>query len=570
MPTRETERLRIPSFTRSFVICSLRKGISCRQAIPTTTGPTTVPKSLKRLEARRLLALMVHHRRRSHRPTFHQNRPITHRPMRIFCLLQRPFGASADVTYAATVPQTGSFAISPFYQFKSVVGQIAKATRGPYERKRVTFRITLSTQQFESLKGPNATHTLLLLCSPFEQYSVSSVACPAPIEFPSQAEVRVNDKTLTHSFKGTKKYPGRVAPPDLKNIGDTLGDVFSIPLNTIEFWYVCATRDYACAIVHVEKIPVEKLVAALQDNILSKESVLATMKARAQDDDIVAGAATVSLKDPLSLMKMTKPARSKNCDHVQCFDPMMFLRTHEQSPSWSCPICSNKIRWSDVIIDEYMSDIIANVGKDVELVIVEPDGSWHVQGEESPEANTPRRKEDSGVIMDQPTNANPSAIDLRDVEDSPPNPVTARISRLGGVSRLSGSGVSTPGRSSDVIDLTADSDDDEPAILLPPMTTSTIAGQKRPAEEELLDSKGMVGRFPAPKRSHSSIDPNDRMANGSTLDSMGSGNGDGADGPQTASQRSRLADGSEVSPETMDRFFRADSPADVSGDRSGT
>ncbi|KAG5463166.1 MAG: MIZ/SP-RING zinc finger-domain-containing protein, partial [Olpidium bornovanus] len=58
-----------------------------------------------------------------------------------------------------------------------------------------------------------------------------------------------------------------------------------------------------------------------------------------------------------ALTRIVVPARSKNCDHVQCFDARTFLELNKQIPTWKCPLCSSPVVWDDVRIDEY--DVLA-------------------------------------------------------------------------------------------------------------------------------------------------------------------------------------------------------------------
>ena len=45
-----------------------------------------------------------------------------------------------------------------------------------------------------------------------------------------------------------------------------------------------------------------------------------------EDDDIVAGAARVSLQCPLSHLRVSTPVRSHRCKHLECFDLQSYLQ----------------------------------------------------------------------------------------------------------------------------------------------------------------------------------------------------------------------------------------------------
>ena len=61
------------------------------------------------------------------------------------------------------------------------------------------------------------------------------------------------------------------------------------------------------------------------------------------DDDVIHTTSTLlSVKDSVSWMVMTLPARGSACLHAQCFELMSFLQLHSRTSfkRWECPICS--------------------------------------------------------------------------------------------------------------------------------------------------------------------------------------------------------------------------------------
>ena len=73
---------------------------------------------------------------------------------------------------------------------------------------------------------------------------------------------------------------------------------------------------------------------------------------KAQDSDIVATSIVMSLKCPLSTLRMELPCRSTLCTHNQCFDASSFLQLQEQAPTWTCPICNKLISFEALVVDE--------------------------------------------------------------------------------------------------------------------------------------------------------------------------------------------------------------------------
>lgn len=73
---------------------------------------------------------------------------------------------------------------------------------------------------------------------------------------------------------------------------------------------------------------------------------------KARDADIVATASVLSLKCPLSTLRMTLPIRGLTCRHNQCFDATSYLQLQEQGPTWQCPICNNAAPFDSLAVDE--------------------------------------------------------------------------------------------------------------------------------------------------------------------------------------------------------------------------
>lgn len=51
-----------------------------------------------------------------------------------------------------------------------------------------------------------------------------------------------------------------------------------------------------------------------------------------EDSDLVATASIMSLKCPLSTLRINLPIRSTFCNHIQCFDGTSFLQLQQQAP----------------------------------------------------------------------------------------------------------------------------------------------------------------------------------------------------------------------------------------------
>ena len=92
----------------------------------------------------------------------------------------------------------------------------------------------------------------------------------------------------------------------------------------------------------------------------------------------------ISLRDPILQVKINKPGRSISCKHTQCFDLDTFFSMNEKSNTFICPICNNRIKWDNIILDEYFEEIlkVAADSDDIDTIEIQPDGSWSLPTKE--------------------------------------------------------------------------------------------------------------------------------------------------------------------------------------------
>ncbi|PWN49944.1 hypothetical protein IE53DRAFT_120118 [Violaceomyces palustris] len=387
------------------------------------------------------------------------------------------------------------FKPSPFYEIRQILSQPTFSPEAPTNQDRRTafLWLTLNAENTAALKRKqDPPLEVRLFCTTADAYAASlSGRAPATVEFPLVCEARVNGVPLSANLRGSKKMPGRVPPPNLNK--DMHLHLTEGRPNRIELTYTTSPKRIVIVAALCEITTAEALVQRLRRKAYrSKEEVIASMKKAAEDDEIQAGAATMSLKCPLSYMRMTTPCRSTQCSHVQCFDALSFYSVNEQTPSWICPVCNRAVRPDDITMDGYVDDILRRVPEDEDSVIVEPDGTWHTQdgeysSENAPLAGASNGKSDAGsvrngsltrdglksedmderglagghvVILDSPS---PSSAPTK--AQPPPN-VSASRHSIGKPAPATPTAATTsaapPSAHSEVIDLTLSSDEDEP------------------------------------------------------------------------------------------------------------
>ena len=121
----------------------------------------------------------------------------------------------------------------------------------------------------------------------------------------------------------------------------------------------------------VKRHPVEELVGKLKSGkTITKDQVVRESKffpqknrdcrhllsfiviSKSEDAEIVTTSSILSLKCPLSTLRIDVPCRSSICSHNQCFDASSFLQLQEQAPTWTCPICNKAAAYEHLQVDQ--------------------------------------------------------------------------------------------------------------------------------------------------------------------------------------------------------------------------
>ncbi|KAE8339349.1 hypothetical protein BDV24DRAFT_152894 [Aspergillus arachidicola] len=282
---------------------------------------------------------------------------------------QRPSPLSAPMTSHGLTSGRLNFKESPFYTVFQQLTPVVECKVREQTRDSVELRVVLNQDVASRLQAdPNLR--VMVYCAAdtgLNQYTKSDIA------FPHQVELKANLDEVKANLRGLKNKPGTTRPAD---VTDYIRKKPGYP-NHIVMTYALTTKRFFVLVSLVQRHPVEELVAELKmRKTISKDQVLREMKSRADDTDIVATSSVMSLKCPLSTLRIAVPCRSVICTHNQCFDAYSFLQLQEQAPTWSCPVCSKATSFESLQIDQYVDDILRSTSTDVEQVVVEPDGRW--------------------------------------------------------------------------------------------------------------------------------------------------------------------------------------------------
>jgi len=245
----------------------------------------------------------------------------------------------------------------------------------PQNRHTVKATINLNNEQCQRIT--NEGMRLLMYCGLSQGMSPYH---PVDIAFPNQIEVKVNDDDVKHNFKGLKNKLGSTKPADITDKFRTRPPSYS---NQVTMTYALTSKRYSYVIYLVRYVTAAILTERIKSaKVIRKQTVLDDMNKANSDPDLEAMSTRMSLKDPISTMRIDLPVRSAVCSHNQCFDGGMFLQMMDQAPVWNCPVCNKAVTFQSLAVDEYFEDILRNTPKSIEKVDVEPNGEWRVIREE--------------------------------------------------------------------------------------------------------------------------------------------------------------------------------------------
>ncbi|KAM5462912.1 E3 SUMO-protein ligase pli1 [Microsporum audouinii] len=370
--------------------------------------------------------------------------------------------------YRGTIPlppppnQLGrlTFKKSPFYTIVEPLTSVVECQVRDSSQDTVRMKVILSSEVVTRIiSEPNIR--VMVYCAADNGLTHYS---PSDIAFPYQVELKVNLDDVKANLRGLKNKPGTTRPADITHL------IRKKPgfLNNVSMTYALTQKKFFVVVNLVQKHPVEELVTQLRvRKTISSEQVIREMQARAQDAEIVTTSSVMSLKCPLSTLRISVPCRTSLCTHNQCFDATSFLQLQEQAPTWSCPICYKATSFEALQVDQYVDNILRATPQSVEQVTIEQNGEWSNPNdapETAPGSNglaNGNGDDDDDDLVEINSSSIPAVKREADSQASlhhvTPTP-SREASSVASVPRPS-TGKRTIGQ---VIDLTASDDDEEP------------------------------------------------------------------------------------------------------------
>lgn len=263
----------------------------------------------------------------------------------------------------------------------------------PQNRHTVRAEIKLSDQHARQLKD-DPSMRLMLYCG--QNTGINPYAA-IDIAFPNQIEVKVNGDDVKSNYKGLKNQPGSTKPADITSY---IRKLAGYP-NQISVCYALTQRRFSYVVSLVKRHSAEELAQRIKSaRVIPKVQVIEEMSKANADPDIETSSSKMSLKDPVSITRITMPIRSTVCQHTQCFDGRFFMELQEQAPTWQCPICAKTVSFESLCVDKYFEEILNTTDKSIEQVTIEPNGQWIVEQEDEDKGKSNQAKGEARAAWD--------------------------------------------------------------------------------------------------------------------------------------------------------------------------
>ncbi|KAK2594435.1 hypothetical protein QQS21_007839 [Conoideocrella luteorostrata] len=345
------------------------------------------------------------------------------------------------------------FHSSPFYLVENTISGPKMCEAMTQHRNSVNIPIKLSDHPNLQQCINDKSRRVMIFCA-------GDISGVQNVSFPHQSELRVNTDEIKANLRGLKNKPGSTRPVDITHALRLRPHY----VNNVEFTYALTSKKFYLIANLCKVTTVPELVSIISTRRrIPKESVVVELNKKAQDQDVVATSQVLSLKCPLSYMRLDVPCRSLSCTHIQCFDATSYLQLQEQGPQWLCPICNKSAPFEQLAVDEYVRDILEKTPKDLETVTIEPNGRWLAKAtqDDNQQPSSGVTYEDDDLEISEISVLSRRLETPRTYTPIAGTPVSAGRDSSASAPRGSGTySVKRPAAA--VIDLTLSSDDDEP------------------------------------------------------------------------------------------------------------
>ncbi|CAG8602941.1 24174_t:CDS:10 [Cetraspora pellucida] len=150
------------------------------------------------------------------------------------------------------------------------------------------------------------------------------------------------------------------------------------------------------------------------------------------DDEVTAYKMTVSLKCPLSMVRIKEPAKGLYCVHIGCFDLETYVQVNMVHTKWTCPVCNGIVTSETLRVDDYFIKLLEQFSSNVSKIAIDSNGIWSIV--EQDDNDTESSDDESSNVKRRDHNAKESSVTLivldDDDDDDPVPPMQSTHSTL--------------------------------------------------------------------------------------------------------------------------------------------
>ncbi|CAI6373029.1 unnamed protein product [Macrosiphum euphorbiae] len=150
--------------------------------------------------------------------------------------------------------------------------------------------------------------------------------------------------------------------------------------NTLDISWSNELHNYMIGVFLAHKLTSNDLLEELKKRPVRASDKTKELIKKSMENDADMGVDYIytTVKDPLTKLRMKLPARGVDCIHLQCFDAIQFLQMNEQREKWTCPLCTKKIKFENIEVDEFFLNMLQSpdLSEECENVLLLKDGTW--------------------------------------------------------------------------------------------------------------------------------------------------------------------------------------------------
>ncbi|OUM57826.1 hypothetical protein PIROE2DRAFT_17069 [Piromyces sp. E2] len=149
------------------------------------------------------------------------------------------------------------------------------------------------------------------------------------------------------------------------------------------------------------------IIKLKRQRFLNKNRVIDELfKETNNNSGILETSCVLSLKCPISRIRIKTPIRFHQCKHAQCFDADSFFQLTLSSIIKKCPICNLQANYNSLVVDGLFYEILKHTSNHVEQVTLYSNGNWEIKNDNHNNINNNNNNSNSNSNSNSNNNRN--------------------------------------------------------------------------------------------------------------------------------------------------------------------